>query len=192
MNEFPKLAILVSGNGSNLQSIIDHVEQKKLQAKICVVISNNANAFALKRAKQAGIPTVVISHKIHTDRAEYDRSLIEQLQKFGAQWIALAGFMRILGSDLIAKYEGRILNIHPSLLPKFPGLKAIEQALNSGEKATGVTVHYVNDGVDTGPVILQERVEIDPTDDLDRLKTKIQAIEHQIYPKALQKVLWGK
>ena len=191
MIALPKLAILVSGNGSNLQSIIDHIANQKLKAEICIVVSNKENAYALQRAQNAKIPTFVLSHKDHKERQSFDRALIEQLKKTGAQWIVLAGFMRILGKDFISAFEGKIINIHPSYLPQFPGLNAIEQALDSGAKQTGVTVHFVDEGVDAGPVILQERVVIDPTDDLESLTAKIQVLEHQIYPKALQKVLWG-
>lgn len=192
MGSLPKLAVLVSGQGSNLQSIIDHIQLGELKAEISVVISNNESAFALDRAKKAKIPTFVISHKKHQERSNYDRALMNQIEKSGAQWVILAGFMRILGNEFISKFTDKIINIHPSLLPKYPGLHPIEKALSNGDTETGVTVHYVNEGVDSGPVIMQQAVSIQPQDNLETLKAKIQALEHQIYPKALQKVLWGK
>ena len=188
----PKLAVLVSGNGSNLQSIIDHIQSDQLKAKIVVVISNKPNVLALDRASQAGIPVSVVSQVADQDRISYDQALLQEIQKYKAEWLVLAGYMKILSPDFISLYPKRIINIHPSLLPKYPGLKAIEKALLNHEKETGVTIHYVNEGVDTGPIILQEKVLISSEDTLDSLKSKIQAVEHQIYPKALQKVLWGK
>lgn len=188
----PKLAVLVSGNGSNLQSIIDHIQSDQLKAKIVVVISNKPNVLALDRASQAGIPVSVVSQVADQDRISYDQALLQEIQKYKAEWLVLAGYMKILSPDFISLYPKRIINIHPSLLPKYPGLKAIEKALLNQEKETGVTIHYVNEGVDTGPIILQEKVLISSEDTLDSLKSKIQAVEHQIYPKALQKVLWGK
>ena len=188
----PKLAVLVSGNGSNLQSIIDHIAEGKIKAQIAVVLSNKPDAYAIARAYKAGIPTSIVPHDMYENRKEFDRALIEELNRFGVEWIVLAGFMRILGTELINKYPDRVLNIHPSLLPKYPGLNAIQKAFNNAETETGVTVHFVSEGVDSGHIILQEKVKISPEDTLETLEAKVHQVEHQIYPKAIQKVLWGK
>ena len=190
MKALPKLGVLISGKGTNLQSLIDHISNGLLQAEIAVVISNMPDAPGLTRAHKAKIPTVVVSHEIYENRKVYDRELLDQLKRFEVEWVALAGFMRILGTEFLAHYNNRVLNIHPSLLPKYPGLLAIQKACNNSEAFTGVTVHYVNEGVDAGKIILQEKVPIDPKDSLDSLKEKIHKVEHQIYPKAIQKVLW--
>lgn len=188
---FPRLAVLISGQGTNLQSMIDHIAKGFLQAKIAVVISNQPDAYGLQRAHRSQIPTVVISHEMYNQRKLFDRAILHELKRFDAQWVILSGFMRILGAEFLSQYNHRVLNIHPSLLPKYPGLQAIEKAFHNAESETGVTVHYVNEGVDTGPIIMQEKVTIDPSDTLETLEKKVHAVEHQLYPKAIQKVLWG-
>lgn len=192
MKALPKIAVLISGNGTNLQSIIDHVANGAVKAEIAVVISNKPDAFGLTRAHKAKIPTEVVSHEIYENRKAYDRALLDQLKRFEVEWVVLAGFMRILGTEFLHVYDKKVLNIHPSLLPKYPGMNAIQKAFNNSEKFTGVTVHFVNEGVDTGPIILQEKVAIDEKDTLKTLEEKVHQVEHQIYPKAIQKVLWGK
>jgi formyltetrahydrofolate-dependent phosphoribosylglycinamide formyltransferase len=188
----PKLAVLISGNGSNLQSMIEHIRKGLLQAQIVVVISNQADAYGLHRAHKAGIPTIVVDHNMFENRKLFDRALLKELARFDVEWVILSGFMRILGTEFLSKYTNKVVNIHPSLLPKYPGLQAIQKAFENVESETGVTVHYVNEGVDTGSIIMQEKVEITADDTLETLEKKIHQVEHQIYPKAIQKVLWGK
>lgn len=188
----PKLAVLVSGNGSNLQSIIDHIAEGKVRAQIALVLSNQPDAYGIARAYKAGIPTSIVPHDMYETRKDFDRALIEELERYSVEWVVLAGFMRILGTEFIHKFPDRVLNIHPSLLPKYPGMNAIQKAFNNSELETGVTVHFVNEGVDSGNIILQEKVKIDPNDTLESLETKVHQAEHQIYPKAIQKVLWGE
>jgi phosphoribosylglycinamide formyltransferase-1 len=187
----PKLAVLVSGNGSNLQSIIDHIKDGKLQAQIAIVLSNQADAYAIARAYKAGIPTSIVPHDLYENRKAFDRALIEELERYEVEWVVLAGFMRILGTEFVHRFPDKVLNIHPSLLPKYPGINAIQKAFDNAESETGVTVHFVNEGVDSGNIILQEKVVITPQDTLESLETKVHLVEHQIYPKAIQKVLWG-
>lgn len=189
---FPKLGVLVSGRGTNLQSIIHHIQSGDLHAEISVVVSDQPNAYALQRAREANIPSVVVHRDKTLPKESFDRKLIETLQVHGAEWIVLAGFMKILGPVFLAHFPQKVINIHPSLLPKYPGLNAIQSAFENKEKVMGVTVHYVNEGVDTGPVIMQEKVLIDPSDSLEEVESKIHKAEHQIYPKAIQKVLWNK
>jgi phosphoribosylglycinamide formyltransferase-1 len=192
MKTLPKLAVLISGNGSNLQSIIDHIRNGFLQAQIAVVISNQPDAYGLQRAHKAGIPTIVIAHDMYENRKIFDRAILNELKRFDVEWVILSGFMRILGTEFLSKYNNKVINIHPSLLPKYPGLQAIQKAFQNVESETGVTVHYVNEGVDTGSIILQEKVTITPEDTLESLEKKVHQVEHQLYPKAIQKVLWGK
>lgn len=167
MKTLPKLAVLISGNGSNLQSIIDHIRNGFLQAQIAVVISNQPDAYGLQRAHKAGIPTIVIAHDMYENRKIFDRAILNELKRFDVEWVILSGFMRILGTEFLSKYNNKVINIHPSLLPKYPGLQAIQKAFQNVESETGVTVHYVNEGVDTGSIILQEKVTITPEDTLE-------------------------
>ena len=184
------MAVLVSGNGSNLQAIIDNIQAGNIKAQISVVLSNKTDAFGIARAYKAGIPTSIVPHDMYESRKAFDRALIQELQRYQVEWVVLAGFMRVLGAEFLNKFPDRVLNIHPSLLPKYPGTHAIQKAFNNAESETGVTVHFVNEGVDTGRIILQEKVKIDPSDTLETLETKVHQVEHQIYPKAIQKVLW--
>jgi len=191
MKTLPKIAVLISGNGTNLQSIIDHIAKGFLQAEIAVVISNQPNAYGLERAHRCRIPAVVVAHDMYENRKLFDRALLQELKRFNVEWVILSGFMRMLGTEFLHQYDNRVINIHPSLLPKYPGLQAIQKAFQNAEVETGVTVHYVNEGMDTGRIIMQEKVKIDPSDTLETLEKKVHAVEHQIYPKAIQKVLWG-
>jgi len=180
----PPIAVLVSGRGSNLQVLIDAADAA--QANIALVASNRATAPALGRAQAAGIQTLVLLQKDFTDREAYDRHLAEQLQQRGIQWVFLAGFMRILSPAFVRAFPGRIVNIHPSLLPQFPGLHAQRQALEHGVRITGATVHFVDEGCDTGAVIAQGAVPVSPDDDLDSLKRRILVMEHRLYPLVLR------
>jgi phosphoribosylglycinamide formyltransferase 1 len=180
------LAVFASGNGSNLQAIIDAIESGKLDAKILVVFSDRIDAFALERARKHGIQTLYLAPKEFPSREAHEQKIVEHLEKLGVELIVLAGYMRILTPYLIRKFPLRIMNIHPALLPSFPGTHGIADAYNYGVKYTGVTVHFVDEGVDTGPIIAQEVVQIEDNDTLETLEPKIHAIEHKLYPQAIQ------
>ncbi|HLV20625.1 MAG TPA: phosphoribosylglycinamide formyltransferase [Polyangiaceae bacterium] len=186
------LGILVSGTGTNLQAILDAVSEGRLDARVKLVISNKPGVRALERARQAGVPARVLPHADYPDRASYDRALIEALRAASADWIVLAGFMRVLSSEFVEHFAGRIVNIHPSLLPAFPGVRAQRQALEYGAKVTGCTVHFVDAGVDTGPIILQRAIEIHDDDDEARLSARLLEQEHQALVEALSRIAAGR
>jgi len=182
-----KLGVLVSGRGSNLQAIIDNIEAGKLSAELAVVISDQADAYALERARKHGIPGVHVSPKGYKGkRDEYDELLVQELQKHNVELVCLAGFMRIITPTLIKSFPSRILNIHPALLPAFPGLHVQKAALEHGVKFSGCTVHFVDEGMDTGPIIIQAVVPILDNDTEDTLSARILAQEHKIYSRAIQ------
>jgi phosphoribosylglycinamide formyltransferase-1 len=181
-----KLAVLVSGQGTNLQALIDQIEQGALAAEIAIVISNVKDAFALERAKNHGIKTVFLDPKSFAGKKEFDSALIDRLQAEAVDLICLAGFMRILGKAFINNFSDKIINIHPSLLPAFPGLHPQRQALEYGVKFSGCTVHFVDEGVDSGPIILQSVVPLYDSDDEETLSKRILEQEHIIYPRAIQ------
>lgn len=187
--EILKIAVLVSGNGTNLQSIIDHIAGGSLTASISAVISNRSDAFALQRAKRAGIPTTVIEER---ERERFEARLATLLQGMDIDYIVLAGFMRILSPSFVQKYPRRILNIHPALLPHFPGTESIKRAWEAGVSETGCTVHFVDEGVDTGPVISQKKVPVNSGETLEALTERIHAAEHQLYPEVLQQLAESK
>lgn len=181
-----KLAVFASGNGSNLQALMDAARSRPgAPVEIALVVSDRRNARALERARNAGVDAVYISPKRAGGRAEFDAAAVRELEARGVQLIALAGFMRILGADFVRRYENRILNIHPSLLPAFPGTRAIQDAWEHGVKATGVTIHYVDEGVDTGPIAAQCPALIRPNDTIETLTAKIHAVEHALYPQVV-------
>ncbi len=180
------LGVLVSGGGSNLQSIIDHIEQQKLDAEIKIIISNNPNAYALERARKHHIPAVVIDHTEFPDRNDFDRKMIEVLRFHTIDLIVLAGFMRVLTPHFLKTFPMRIINIHPALLPSFPGLHVQKKALDYGVKFSGCTVHFVDEGVDTGPIIIQAVVPVCEGDTEQTLADRILKEEHRIYPQAIQ------
>ncbi len=180
------LAVLVSGSGSNLQAIIDNVESGKLDAVIRVVISNVPGIRALDRAKDHNIPAVVISHKDFTTREECDREIIAILKSHSVDLVIMAGFMRILTSVLLKTFSGKIMNIHPALLPSFPGLHVQQKAFDYGVKFSGCTVHFADEGVDTGPIIIQAVVPVYNEDTADILQQRILKEEHRIYSQAIQ------
>jgi len=181
-----KLAVLVSGQGTNLQALIDQIKQGTLAAEIAVVISNVKDAFALERANTHGIKTVFLDPKSFANKKEFDDALINRLQDEAVDLICLAGFMRILGKAFINSFTGKIINIHPSLLPAFPGLHPQRQALEYGVKFSGCTVHFVDEGVDSGPIILQSVVPLYDSDDEETLSKRILEQEHIVYPRAVQ------
>jgi phosphoribosylglycinamide formyltransferase 1 len=183
-----KLAILLSGRGSNFIAIYEAIKRGDLNAEICCVISNVEDAAGLERARSFGLKTVCLPSK-GMAREEYDRLLVQTLEDFNPALVALAGFMRILSPVFFEKYRGRVMNIHPALLPSFPGLHAQKQALQHGVKVSGCTVHIADEGVDTGPIVLQRAVEVKNGDDEESLSTRILEQEHQIYWRAIAIVL---
>lgn len=186
------IVVLVSGRGSNLQAIIDAVRDGRLPAGIRAVISNEPGAPALARARTAGIPVHVVSHRDFPTREQFDRALIQHINICQPRLVVLAGFMRILGKDFIDHYAGRLINIHPSLLPAFPGLDTHARALQSGAKVHGASVHFVTHEVDGGPLIVQAAVPVLPGDTPDILAERVLAEEHRIYPLAIGWFLDGR
>jgi phosphoribosylglycinamide formyltransferase-1 len=184
-----RLAVFVSGGGTNLQAIID---ASLPSVEIVLVLSNNPGAYALERARKHGITVEVVDHRQYSVREEYDKYLLEVLARYRVDLIALAGFMRILSPLFVKAYKNRIVNIHPALLPAFQGVHAARQALESGVKYTGVTVHFVDEGVDTGPIILQAAVPVMDDDDEESLLERIHKEEHRIYPEAINLIARGK
>jgi len=181
----PRLGVLISGRGSNLQAIIDAVAAGRLDAEIAIVISNRADAAGLERARAAGIETLVSPQKTHADRTAYDIALASELTKREVRLVCLAGFMRLLGPAFIDAFPNAVLNIHPSLLPAFPGLDAQRQAFEHGVTITGATVHLVTPDLDAGPILLQAAVEVRDTDTVETLSARILEQEHRIYPEAI-------
>lgn len=179
-----RTAILISGSGTNLQAFIDQVAAGDLDLDLCLVFSNRPDAFGLERAQKAGIPTACLRHGDFGDRESFDRAVAAIIDKHSPELIVLAGFMRILSPWFVSHYEGRILNIHPALLPKYPGLDTHQRALDAGDEWHGSTVHFVTEELDGGPRILAGRLRVDPHESVDELQQRVQAIEHQIYPEA--------
>jgi len=180
------LAILISGRGSNMQAFIDACASGELDARIAVVISNNPGAAGLRRAEEAGIASCCIDHREFDSREAFDQAMVEQLTAHRVELVILAGFMRILTPVFIQPFAGRLLNIHPSLLPKYPGLHTHQRALDAGDTEAGVTVHFVTPELDGGPPIIQARVPILPSDDPDTLAARVLKREHIIYPLSVQ------
>jgi phosphoribosylglycinamide formyltransferase-1 len=179
------IGVLISGKGSNLQAIIDAIEKKELDARIAVVVSNKADAYGLERARVHGIEAVFIPSK-GKDRTDFEREVAEVLEARGVELVCLAGFMRLLSPYFIRRFKNMIMNIHPALLPSFPGEEAQRQAFDYGSKVTGCTVHFVDEGVDTGPVIIQMPVAVDEEDTVESLSARILDHEHRAYPAAIQ------
>ena len=192
MNKKLSLAILVSGNGTNLQAIVDSIDNGQLKAVIKVVISNNKNAFGLKRARNHNIKNLCIDHKDFADRESYDQKLMETIEQENVDFIVLAGFMRILGSDFVKNFPNKIINIHPSLLPKYPGLNTHKKVLENKDKEHGVTVHLVDEGLDSGPIIGFIKILVEDDEKENDLENKIHKIEHFIYPKILSEFQEGR
>jgi phosphoribosylglycinamide formyltransferase-1 len=186
------IGVLISGGGTNLQAIIDAIEAKKLDAEVCVVLSNKADAYGLARAKQHGIATALLDHKSFASREDYDQAVVDVLRARGAELVILAGFMRLLSPVFIKAYSNRIMNIHPSLLPSFPGLHVQKKALDHGVRFAGCTVHFVNEECDEGPIIIQAVVPVYPDDDEATLAARILKQEHRIYPRAIQLYAEGR
>ncbi|OHE24420.1 MAG: phosphoribosylglycinamide formyltransferase [Syntrophobacterales bacterium RBG_19FT_COMBO_59_10] len=186
------IGVLVSGSGSNLQSIIDHIEGGKLDAEIRIVLSNNPEAYALERCRKHRIPTAVVDHRRFASREEFDRRVIEVLAASGVELVVMAGFMRVLSSEFFRAFPMKIMNIHPALLPSFPGIHVQQKAVEYGVKFSGCTVHFADEGVDTGPIIIQAAVPVDPDDTAETLAARILKEEHRIYPQAIQYYAEGR
>jgi phosphoribosylglycinamide formyltransferase-1 len=186
-----RLGVLISGRGSNLQALIDAIAGSRLDASIAVVISNREDAPGLECARVAGIEAICLSHRAFATRDEYDRALVKELRARDVGLVCLAGFMRLVGTPLIEAFPNRILNIHPSLLPAFPGLDAQKQAIDHGVKVSGVTVHLVTAELDGGPIVVQRAVPVIPGDTADSLAARILEEEHRAYPDAVQTILDG-
>jgi len=190
MRETCSIVVLISGNGSNLQALIDHSSEGGY--RIAAVLSNKAEAFGLQRARKAGIPTRVVDHREFKDRESFDERLQQEIDEFSPSLVVLAGFMRILSSAFVQHYAGKILNIHPSLLPAYRGTHTHERVLEAGEKEHGVSVHFVTEELDGGPVVLQSVVAVQADDDRDSLAARVFVQEHRIYPKAVSWFATGR
>jgi phosphoribosylglycinamide formyltransferase-1 len=185
------IGVLISGRGSNLQALIDAIASGSLQARIAVVISNRPDAAGLDRAHVAGIETLVLNHREFASRDAFDATVAAELKKRSVNLVCLAGFMRLIGAPLLDAFPQAILNIHPSLLPSFPGVDAQAQAVAHGVKVSGATVHFVTGELDGGPIILQSSLRVEDSDTAQSLSTRILALEHRLYPEAVRKVLAG-
>jgi phosphoribosylglycinamide formyltransferase-1 len=188
----PSTAVLISGSGTNLQAFIDEVAAGQLDLDLSVVLSNRPDAAGLERARKANIEVECIRHQDYPERALFDAALNETLDKYQPELIVLAGFMRILTPTFVSHFSGRVLNIHPSLLPKFPGLDTHQRAIDAGEKWHGSTVHFVTEELDGGPAIIQGRVPVMPDDSAAKLAARVLAVEHRIYPEAARMFAAGR
>lgn len=187
------LAVFASGSGSNLQRLLDLDREGDLAGgRVVLVVSDKPDCRALVRARQAGVATFAFNPKDYPDKPAYEREIFARLREYRVEWIVLAGYMRLVGEVLLGAYGGRIINLHPSLLPQFPGKDAIGQALAAGVRETGVTVHFVDEGMDTGPIIAQEPVAVDPDDDHESLAAKIHAVEHRLLPSVVRSLVRGE
>jgi phosphoribosylglycinamide formyltransferase-1 len=182
------LGVLVSGTGTNLQAVLDAIDDKRLAATVRVVISNKPGVGALERAERHGVPTVTLSHKAYETREAFDAALVATLREHDVQWVVLAGFMRLLTRTMLDAYKNRIVNIHPSLLPAFPGVDAQRQAFDYGVKIAGCTVHLVDEGTDTGPILMQRAVPVLDEDDAESLRARILVEEHAVLVDTLRAI----
>lgn len=186
-----RLCVLISGSGSNLQAIMDACQSGQLNAQVALVISNRADAYGLIRAQQAHIPTITLDHRRFATRSDFDSALAKHIDQVDPDYIVLAGFMRILTPGFVEHFLGKMINIHPSLLPKYPGLDTHERALAAGDHEHGATVHFVTPTVDAGPPIVQGILNVQPDDSVARLKSRVHQLEHVIYPHALNRLING-
>lgn len=184
-------AVLISGNGSNLGSIIDHINKDKIEGSICCVLSNNPEALGLERAKEEGIPCEIVDHKQFVKRSDFDTRMVQKLDKYKPDLIVLAGFMRILSYTFIQAYEGKILNIHPSLLPKYPGLNTHQRVLESGDSLHGISIHFVDESLDGGPICAQSKIKVSNSN-ASQLKERVHVLEHELYPKIIDLFAKGR
>ncbi|SDX09367.1 formyltetrahydrofolate-dependent phosphoribosylglycinamide formyltransferase [Marininema mesophilum] len=185
------IAIFASGSGSNFEVLADQ-SRRQWPKEVSLLICDRPGAGVLERAERLGIPTVTLVPKNYENKAKYEEAILSTLQEYGIEWILLAGYMRLIGPTLLQAYPWRILNIHPSLLPAFQGKDAIQKALEYGVRWTGVTVHWIDEGVDTGPIVDQKPVLVEPDDTLETLTKKVQFVEHNLYPNTVYKLLTGR
>lgn len=185
-----KIGVLISGSGTNLQAIIDACRAGDISGDVVVVVSTHHSAYGLERARKAGIDAVFVDRAEHERMRDYDRAILRALQDHEADLVVMAGYMRLLGTEVLGAYPGAVINIHPAILPAFAGASGIHDAFDHGVKVTGVTVHFADEVFDRGPIILQEAVTIEEDDTLESLKTKIHEVEHRLYPAAIQ--LWAE
>lgn len=184
-----KIAIFASGNGSNFEAIVQAVKNGKIPGRVAVLFCDRKDAFVLERAKKHGIPFITFSPKEFQSKNAYEEAIKERLAEYAIDLVVLAGYMRIVGETLLQAYPNKIINLHPSLLPSFPGLHGIQEAYEYGVKVTGITIHYIDAGVDTGPIIAQATTEVLPADTLEALEEKIHRLEHYWYPKVLAEIM---
>lgn len=187
-----RIAIFVSGSGTNMENIAKCIQAGELDCQSALVVCDQPNALALERARRFGLECFVIERKNFKSKAEFDMKITEKLRQKKIDFILLAGYMRILSPEFVRTWPWKIINIHPSLLPKYPGAHAIKDAFEAKEKETGVTIHFVDEGVDSGPIILQRRVPIKPTDSLETLEARVHETEYELYPEAIKLLLAGK
>jgi phosphoribosylglycinamide formyltransferase-1 len=186
-----RLGVLISGSGSNLQAIIDAIEAGNLDATVVVVISSRSDAYGMQRARSHGIEAVWVDRDAYADAAGYNAAIRDELQSYDVDYVVMAGYMRLLGTEVLNAYPHRVLNLHPALLPSFPGAHGIADALAYGVKVTGITVHFADEVFDRGPIIAQRAIEIAEDDTLESLEAKIHAAEHELYPAVLQLIATG-
>lgn len=187
-----RLAVLASGRGSNLQAILDAIRAGRLAARVVLVLSDRSDAYALERARQAGVPTAVVPRKGFDSRETHDAAIADRLEQAGVDWVVLAGYMRLLSAGFVARFRDRIVNIHPALLPAFPGTHAQADAVAYGVKVSGCTVHLVDEGLDSGPILAQRVVPVEPDDTEDSLAERILREEHRLYPEVLGWLVAGR
>ncbi len=192
MDKRLNIGVLISGRGSNLQAIIDGIDRGEVAAQISVVISNEPGAYGLKRAGTHGIPALVVNHRDYENREAFESRLIEILKEYGVELVVLAGFMRVLTPTFLKAFPMRVVNIHPALLPAFPGVGVQEKAADYGVRFSGCTVHFVNEGVDAGPIVAQAVVPVFPTDTGEILADRILKMEHQVFPKVIHWIAEGR
>ena len=187
-----KIGVLLSGSGTNLQAIIDEVRDAALPVDIVKVVSSRPDAYGIERAKQAGIPVVVLNRQIYADPQAADQMIVDELRAAGAEYVVMAGYMRKLTPVVLDAFPDRVLNLHPALLPSFKGAHAIQDAFDAGVKVTGVTVHFANEDYDKGPIVAQEPVRIEEGMTVDELEAAIHAVEHVLYPRVLRQLAEGR
>lgn len=184
-----RLAVFASGTGSNYEAIMKAIQQGSLKAQVSLLICDQPNAAVIQKAKNYGTEVVVFDRKNYATKQTFEAAIVKTLQSNQIDWVILAGYMRLIGEKILQPYQGRIINIHPSLLPSFPGLDAIGQALEAGVKITGVTIHYVDEGMDTGEIIAQEAVKLEENMTKEELQQAIQRTEHELYPRTIQQLI---
>ena len=184
-----RLAVFASGTGSNYEAIMKAIQQGSLKAQVSLLICDQPNAAVIQKAKNYGTEVVVFDRKNYATKQTFEAAIVKTLQSNQIDWVILAGYMRLIGETILQPYQGRIINIHPSLLPSFPGLDAIGQALEAGVKITGVTIHYVDEGMDTGKIIAQEAVKLEENMTKEELQQAIQRTEHELYPRTIQQLI---